>query len=46
MVEYNEQHNKDEVVDPDRLVKNVRKKRKLRKAEKNKVSLEISFVFV
>lgn len=34
MVEYNEQHNKDEVVDPDRLVKNVRKKRKLRKGRK------------
>lgn len=34
MTEYDEQHNQEEVVDPERLVKNVRKKRKLRKGRK------------
>lgn len=34
MTEYDEQKQQEEVVDPDRLVKNIRKKRKLRKGRK------------
>lgn len=34
MTEYDEQKQQEEIVDPDRLVKNIRKKRKLRKGRK------------